>query len=123
MIAIFPVGALSAFPLIVFLSGTPCRQLNALGDDLSSLSVINEEMYMIGSCHVIENDNPIPFLGLKKPVDPPLAVLCEFQQELLLVATMCNVPCMTGYVMSVGSWHSPWTLWLSKTISMPKWAF
>jgi hypothetical protein len=47
MIPIFPVGALSTLPLIVFLSSTPCRQLNALGDDFSAISVINQEMYVL----------------------------------------------------------------------------
>ena len=49
----------------------------------------------------------MPLLGLKKPVDPSLPILGEFQQEFLLVATMCDVPRMTWYVMSVRSWHGP----------------
>jgi hypothetical protein len=71
-------------------------------------------MYVIGGCHVIENDHPIPLLGLKKPVDPVLAILGEFQKEFRLVATMCDVPRMTGYVMSVCSWHGHWTLILTR---------
>jgi hypothetical protein len=80
-------------------------------------------MYVIGGRHVIENDHPIPLLGLKKPADPALTILGEFKQELLLATTMCDVPCMTGYVMSIRSWHGRWTSYLKKTISITKWAF
>jgi len=75
--------------LIFLLGSSPCRQLNTLGDDISAIS------------------HPIPLLGLNKPVDPALAILGEFQQEFLLVATMCNVPRMTGYVLSIRSWQGP----------------
>ena len=78
---------------------------------------------MIGSCHVIENDHPIPLTGLKKPVDPALAIFGEFQKELLLVAAVCDVPRMTGYVVSIRSWHDPRISHLNKSISMAKWAF
>jgi hypothetical protein len=79
MIAIFPESALSALPPVVFLSGSSRGRLNTLGNDRSAMSVINEEMYVIGSCHVIENDTTKPLLGLEKPVNPPLAILGEFQ--------------------------------------------
>jgi len=42
--------------MIVFLSRTPCRQQNVLGDGLTSVSIIHEQMYVIGGCHVIENN-------------------------------------------------------------------
>jgi hypothetical protein len=32
----------------------------------------------------------------------------ESKQEFLLEATMYNVLCMTGYVLSVDFWHNPW---------------
>jgi prevent-host-death family protein len=35
--------------LILFLSGTPCRQLNAFGDGLPAISVINEEWCQSGN--------------------------------------------------------------------------
>jgi hypothetical protein len=122
MITVFPVGALSTFPVIVFLSSTPSSQLNALGDDISAISVINEEMYVIGSCHVIENYHPITLSGLIKPVDPVLTVFGEFQQKFLLVASMCDVPHMTGYVVSVRSWHDPRISHFNKSIFIAKWA-
>jgi hypothetical protein len=82
---------------MVCLCSTPCRQLNALRDDLSTISVMNEEMHAIGRCQVIQDDHPIPLLGLKEPVDPGLAIPGKLQQEFLLVAAMGDVPRMTGY--------------------------
>jgi hypothetical protein len=62
VIAIFPEGAFSALPLVVCLSGTPSRQLYTLGDDLSAIPVIEEQMYVVRSCRVIENDKPVSLL-------------------------------------------------------------
>lgn len=81
MVAILPAFASSTFPVIVFLSGTPCRQLNALWDDLWAISLIDEQMYVIACCHVIENDHPIPLPGLPIPVEPPLAILTELESR------------------------------------------
>jgi hypothetical protein len=47
MIAVFPERTLSVFPLVVLLSGTPRRQLNALRDDLSAIPVMDEEMDVV----------------------------------------------------------------------------
>jgi hypothetical protein len=55
-ISTFSIAETGAAPMIVFLSRTPCRQQNVLGDGLSSVSIINEQMYVIGGCHVIENN-------------------------------------------------------------------
>jgi hypothetical protein len=106
MIAVFPVRTFSPFPLVVFLGGSPCRQLNALGDDRSPIPVINEEMSVIRGTHVIEDDRPIALLRLKEPIEPALSVFAKFQQEFLLMATVGSVPCMTGQVMSTGSWYT-----------------
>jgi hypothetical protein len=57
--------------------------------------------------HVIENENAIPFLGLKEPVEPPLTILGKLEQEFLLATAMGDVPCMTGYVMPICSCHAP----------------
>jgi hypothetical protein len=122
MIVVFPAGAFSTFPLMVCLSSTPCRQLNALRDDHSAISAMNEEMYVIGSSHAIQDDHPLPLLGLEEPVDPGLAILGKLQQECLLVATMCDVPRVTGYGMPVRSWHALWISCLNKPIPMAKWA-
>jgi hypothetical protein len=89
---------------MVCLSSTPCRQLNALRDDLFASSVMNERMHVIGSSHAIQDDHPIPLLGLKEPVDPGLATLGKLQQESLLAATMGDVLRMTGYGMPVHPW-------------------
>jgi hypothetical protein len=95
MIAVFPDGALSVLPLVVLLSSTTRRQLNALRDNLSAIAVINEPMDVVGSGHVVEDDQPIPLLSLKEPAEPALAVLGKLQEEFLLVTAMGDVPHMT----------------------------
>jgi hypothetical protein len=63
-------------------------------------------MNVIRGAHGIEDDRPIALLRLKEPIEPALSVFAKFQQEFLLMATVGNVPCMTGQVMSTGSWHT-----------------
>jgi hypothetical protein len=69
---------------------------------------------------VIHNDHPMPFLVLKEPVDPGLAILGKLQQESLSLATMGDAPRMTGYGMSVRYRHALSISCLNKTISMAK---
>jgi hypothetical protein len=59
MIAVFPECTFSAFPIIVLLSSSASRQLQSLRDDFSAIPVMNQEMDVVGGCHVIENDNAI----------------------------------------------------------------
>jgi hypothetical protein len=68
----------------------------------------------------MRDDHPLPLLGLKEPVGPGLAILGELQQEFLLVATMGDVPRMTGYGMPVRSGNAGWTSCLKQTISAAK---
>jgi hypothetical protein len=81
------------------------KKPNALRDNLSAIPVMNEKMDVVGSSHVIEDDNTITFPGLKKPVEPALPILGKLQKKFLLVTTMCEVPHMTRYVVTVCSWH------------------
>jgi hypothetical protein len=43
---------------------------------------------------VIENDNSMTILGLKKSVEPVLPILGELQEKFFLVTTMCDAPHM-----------------------------
>ena len=123
MITIFPERALSAFPLIVPLSGTARRKLNAFRDDLTAFFVINEQMDMVGGSCVIEDDNPKPLPGLKEPIEPSLPVSRKLQQEFLLVAAMSYVPHMTGNIVPIRSGHPFSFPSLRTTISGTKWRF
>jgi hypothetical protein len=101
MIAIFPEGGFSVLPPVVLLSNTTRRQLNALRDNLSAIAVINEQMDVVGSRHVIEDNQPIPLLSLKEPVEPALPILGKLQEEFLLVTAKGDVPHMTRYVVNL----------------------
>jgi hypothetical protein len=106
MISVLPEGTLSAFPLIVFLCGAPCHQLDTPGDDLSSISVMNEKMYVVAGNHVVQDDESVTLLRLKQPMDPVESILTEFQQKLFFMTPMCDVPHITGNVMSTRSRHA-----------------
>ena len=60
---------------------------------------------MVRSDNIIEDRQPKPFLRLKKPGNPQPPVTQELQQELLLVATMCDVPDVPWDKISTGSRH------------------
>jgi hypothetical protein len=106
VIAIFPKSALPLFSYVVFLSSAARCELNGLWNNLAAVCVVDQEVYMIESGGIVENDSPKPLPGLEKPVEPNLPVLDEFQREFLLVTTVGNVPNMTWNVIPATSWHS-----------------
>ena len=81
-------------------------------------------MDVVGSSHVIEDDNSITLLGLKKPVESALPILGKLQEKFLLVTTMRDVPHMTRYIVTMCSWHAVKArLPLSLAISMANYYF
>ena len=67
-------------------------------------------MDMVRRNDVIQNTKPIPFLGLKQPVAPIVSISGEFQQELLFVAAVGNVPDVVEQEMTIGAWHQVFSL-------------
>jgi hypothetical protein len=105
MIAIFPKSALPLFSPVVRLSSAACCELNGLWDNLAAVCVVDQQMYMIGSSGIVENDGPKPLPGLKKPIQPYLPVFSKLQQKFLFVTTVGDMPNMTWNVIPAGSWH------------------
>ena len=60
---------------------------------------------MVGSDGVVENIQPISLLRLEQPLKPPLPVPHKLKKELLLMATVGNVPDLSGDMMTVGPRH------------------
>jgi hypothetical protein len=60
---------------------------------------------VVGSDSVVEYIQPIALLLLEQPLKPPLPVLPELKKELLLMATVSNVPDLPWDMMTVGSRH------------------
>ena len=62
-------------------------------------------MDMVRRNDVIQNTKPIAFLGLKQPMAPTVSISGEFQQKLLFVAAVGNVPDLPWYTISFGACH------------------
>jgi hypothetical protein len=93
MIAILPVGSLPTLPLIEFLTGPSCDQLDRFGYDASIPIIPDKKVNVITSHGIIEHPKAVTLLGLKKPLEPPTAVSGKLEKELLLMSSMSNLPC------------------------------
>ena len=62
---------------------------------------------VVGCDGLVQDHQTITFLGLKKPLYPPPTIPPKLEQELPFVATMCEVPYLTGNVVSLRSCHCP----------------
>ena len=61
---------------------------------------------MVRRYGVIQDTKAETLLGFIQPSPPSVAVSGEFQQELLLVASMCNMPNHTWYIISISPRHA-----------------
>jgi hypothetical protein len=75
--------------------------MQRIGDDLPSFSIIDRQMDVIRSHHVIQHTQAKPFSGLKKPIDPSLTITSKLQEKLPLVTTMRQVPDLSSQIMPV----------------------
>ena len=60
---------------------------------------------MIGGNGIVQDYQSIPFLCCMKPLQPPFAVLCKFEQKLPFMASVGDVPYLARDVMSFCSCH------------------
>ena len=60
---------------------------------------------MVRSHCIIQDTGPEPFLSFEEPLKPLPPIPNESQEELLLMASMSNVPYTARNVMSVSSGH------------------
>ncbi|MCU0588508.1 MAG: hypothetical protein MUF52_10160 [Syntrophobacteraceae bacterium] len=105
MIAVLPERPLSILSLVERLSRASGGQLKAPGNGVSTFLVMDEEMDVIGSDHIVEDDEAITLPGLEEPSKPVETVLAVFQQEISVVTTMGDVPSVAWHIITVGSWH------------------
>jgi hypothetical protein len=61
--------------------------------------ILYQEVDVVGGEDVAQNDQSEGLLGLEQPVQPSLAVVCELQQLLPLMAAVCDAPNLPGDVM------------------------
>jgi hypothetical protein len=100
---------LTSFALVVSLGAASGHQLHTAGD-LALSAITDQEMDMVRRNDVIQNTKPIAFLGLKQPMAPTVSISGEFQQKLLFVAAVGNVPDVAGQEMTIGAWHQAFSL-------------
>ena len=105
MITIFPKSTFPILPLVIFLARPSSYQLHRLRDDLPLLSVPDKEVNMVRSHRIIQDTRPEPLLPLEKPLQPPSPISGKPQKELLLMASMGNVPHAARNVMPIRSGH------------------
>ena len=60
---------------------------------------------MIESHHVVEHAKSKAFLRLEQLVQVTRAIVSEFEQKVLLMAAVGDVPNQTRQEMAVGAWH------------------
>ena len=102
---IFPKGPFPILPPVVFLARPFCYQLHCLGDNLPLPAVLDKKVNMVRSHRIIQDTRAETLLPLEKPLQPPSPVSGKPQKELLLMASMGDVPHAARNVMSVSSGH------------------
>lgn len=63
-------------------------------------------MHMVRGHHIVQYAQMIALPGFEKPPPIPLSVPVEFQQKLLLVTAVREVPRVAGYIVSIRSRHT-----------------
>ena len=93
------------FSLIIFLARPSSYQLYRLRNSLPLLSILEKEVNVIRSHRIVQDTRSESLLSLKKPLKPPSPISDKPQEELLLMASMGDMPNMTWNVMPVGPSH------------------
>jgi hypothetical protein len=74
MITVFPKGSIAVLPLIELLAGPTGDQLHGFRNDITAAIVGHKQMDVVGSNHVIQNLQTIPFSRLIEPLKPSVPV-------------------------------------------------
>jgi hypothetical protein len=91
--------------IIVFLPGSGSYQLHRFCNRISSVFIVNQKVDMIRSDHIVENAQFETFFCLKKPIHPSSSIACKLQEKFFFVASMGNMPDISGYVMPICTRH------------------
>ena len=62
-------------------------------------------MYVVRSGHIVEDPQPVALFCFKEPTDPGPAVSRESEKKFPLVATVGNVPSVSGQKVPFGPGH------------------
>ena len=73
----------------------------------------------LGGDGIIQDSQAETLSCFKQPMNPFLPVVHEFKQELLFVTTVGDMPDISRYKISIGSWHDYGLL--TQSICWAKW--
>ena len=104
VIPVFPKCAFSILSPVELLSGAARDQLHCTRY-LCLPFVEAKQVYVVRRCNVVEDGQAISPFRLEQPVPPASPVARKSQKELLLMATVSEMPHISGTRDSVGSGH------------------
>ncbi len=90
---------------VVLLPRVARYQLHGRRDIVLAPGIIHQKVDMIGSDRIIQDCNSKPLSGLIQPVNVTLTITSKLQKELLLMATVRQMPYVPWYVMSICPRH------------------
>jgi len=105
MIAVFPECAFAFLSLIELLSSSTGNQLHRSRYYFASPAIENKQMNVVGCGDVVQHAQSIAPSRFKKPSHPRPAIFGEFEEELLLMASVSYMPGVSCQEMSSGSGH------------------
>ncbi len=105
MISVFPKCTLTIFALIEFLPRPSCNQFNRIWDDIPFIVSNYKKMNMIRSNRIIQYHQSISLFCFIQPLKPSTSILGKFEQKFPFVAPVGDVPCLSGYIVSLCSCH------------------
>ena len=104
VVTVFPERTLALLAVIVVLGGASGDQLHALRNYVLA-RVLHHEMNMVGGHHVVEHAEPEALFCQKEPAQLTPSILWELEEEGFLMATVREVPNVTGQEVAVGAGH------------------
>jgi hypothetical protein len=102
MITVFPECAVAPVAPVVFLPSAARDQLYAIGDHVCT-GISNQKVNVVAGYDVIKHRETEALFGFEHPAQITLSIARKLQEKLFLMATVSDVPNVTGKKMTVGS--------------------
>ena len=105
MITVFPKCPFTTLSLIKLLSRPSRNQFNRICDNIPFIASNCKKMNRFRSDCIIQYHQSVALFCFIQPLKPSTSILGKFQQKLSLMASVGDVPYLSGYIMSLGSRH------------------
>ncbi len=111
MIPVFPKCSLTIFALIELLTCSSSNQFYRIWDNIPFIASKHKKMNMIRGDWIIQYHQSVTLFCFIQPLKPSSAILCKLEQKLALMASMSNMPNLSGNIMPFSSRHgSKWIM-------------